>query len=93
MRHDKSTAKSHESSYTLVIIVAFVIAVLMPFVRAAATGDIEVAAAYSTGAPVATAATAATTAHAVPAGGSDELSILVVGAFLLGLGAVLRRVA
>ncbi len=51
MNKDKSAAKPPESSYTLVIIVAFVIAVLMPVVRALASGDTEVAAAYTTAAP------------------------------------------
>jgi hypothetical protein len=87
MNKDKSASKSHETSYTLVIVVSFVIAVLMPFVRAVATGETNVAAAYATGAPVHVSATSALTR------GSDELSLLVVGAFLLGLGSVLRRVA
>jgi hypothetical protein len=87
MNKDKSTAKSHESSYTLVIVVSFVIAVLMPVVRAVATGDTEVAAAYSTTAP------ASSSGHRALPGGGDTLSLLVVGAFLLGLGSVLRRVA
>ena len=87
MTKDKPSAKPHENSYTLVIVVSFVIAVLMPFARALATGDTEVAAAYATTA-------AAPAGHrALPRGGADELSLLVVGAFLLGLGSVLRRVA
>ncbi|MEO5819151.1 MAG: hypothetical protein ABIT71_01485 [Vicinamibacteraceae bacterium] len=87
MNKDKSSAKPHEKSYTLVIAVSFVIAVMMPFVRALATGDTQVAAAYATAAP-------APAAHAaLPSGGADELSLLVVGVFLLGLGSVLRRVA
>jgi hypothetical protein len=87
MNKDKFAAKPHESSYTLVIIVSFVIAVLIPVVRALATGDTEVAAAYTT------TASAAAGHRALPSGGADELSLLVVGAFLLGLGSVLRRVA
>ena len=87
MNKEKSPAKSPESSYTLVIIVSFVIAVLMPFVRTVTTGGTEVAAAYATTAPAAA-------AHSgLPTGGADELSLLVVGVFLLGLGSVLRRVA
>jgi uncharacterized membrane protein len=87
MNNHKSLAKSPAQSYTLVIAVAFVIAVLMPFVRAVATGDMEVAAAYASAAPAAP-------GHAsLERGGADELSLLVVGAFLLGLGSVLRRVA
>jgi hypothetical protein len=87
MNKDKSPAKSRESSYTLVIVVSFVIAVLMPFVRALAIGDTEVAAAYTTTAPASAGRTA------LPGGGADKLSLLAVGAFLLGLGSVLRRVA
>jgi uncharacterized membrane protein YedE/YeeE len=71
-----------------VIIVSLVIAVVMPFVRALATGDTDVAAAYAAVAP------SAVPAGSLPRGnGSDELSLLVVGGFLLGLGSVLRRVA
>lgn len=91
MNTDKSTSapKPHEKSYTLVIVVSFMIAVLMPFVRAVATGETNVAAAYATVAPAPVSATSAlTNGH-----GSDELSLFVVGAFLLGLGSVLRRVA
>jgi hypothetical protein len=84
MTKDKSTVKPRENSYTLVIVVSFVIAVMMPFVRAVATGDTEVAAAYTFSAPA---------AGALASGGADEVSLLVVGAFLLGLGSVLRRVA
>jgi hypothetical protein len=81
--------KSPEKSYTLVIVVSFVIAVLVPFVRALATGDTDVVAAYATVAPASVSANAS-----LPRGtGSDELSLLVVGVFLLGLGSVLRRVA
>ena len=87
MRNDHTPSK-RENSYTLVIIVSFVIAVLMPFVRVVATGETEAAAAYSAAVPVVTAG------HPpLPSGGADELSLLVVGAFLLGLGSVLRRAA
>ena len=86
---DKSAAKPSQKSYTLVIAAAFVIAVLMPFVRALATGDTDVAAAYATVAP----ATVSANPSLPRTHGSDELSLLVVGAFLLGLGSVLRRVA
>jgi hypothetical protein len=89
MNKDKSPTKSREKSYTLVIVASFVIAVMMPFVRAVATGETNVAAAYATVAPAPVSATSALTrGH-----GSDELSLFVVGAFLLGLGSVLRRVA
>jgi hypothetical protein len=88
MIKDKSTAKLPEKSYTLVIVVAFVIAVLMPFVRVLATGD-TVAAAYATVAPAHMSANTSLSRG----NGSDELSLLVVGVFLLGLGSVLRRVA
>jgi len=89
MNKDKSATKRKEKSYTLVIVASFVIAVMMPFVRAVATGETNVAAAYATVAPGPLAATSALThGH-----GSDQLSLLVVGAFLLGLGSVLRRVA
>jgi len=89
MIKDKSAAKLPAKSYTLVIAVSFVIAVLMPFVRALATGDTNVAAAYATVAP----AHVSASASLGRGNGSDELSLLVVGAFLLGLGSVLRRVA
>lgn len=89
MTKDKSAVKPSEKSYTLVIVVSLVIAVLMPFVRALATGDTNVAAAYATVAPGPVSPNAS-----LPSGnGSDELSLLAVGAFLLGLGSVLRRVA
>lgn len=88
MNKDKSTSKPHENSYTLVIVVSFVIAVLMPFVRVLATGETEVAAASASAAPASSSAPAP-----LPRGGADELSLLIVGAFLLGLGSVLRRVA
>jgi hypothetical protein len=85
----KSPEKSPEKSYSLVIVVSFVIAVLVPFVRALATGDTDVAAAYATAGPTSMSANASL--HR--GNGSDELSLLVVGAFLLGMGSVLRRVA
>ena len=89
MTKDKSVAKSSEKSYSLVLVVSLVIAVLVPFVRALATGDTDVASAYTTVASAPVSATAS-----LPGGsGSDELSLLVVGVFLLGLGTVLRRVA
>jgi hypothetical protein len=89
MTKDKSAAKPSGKSYTLVIVVSFVIAVLVPFVRALATGDTDVAAAYATVAPARVSGS-----PSLPRGnGSDELSLFVVGAFLLGLGSVLRRVA
>jgi hypothetical protein len=86
MNTDTSPAKP-ERSYTLVIVAAFVIATLMPVVRTIATGDTEVAAAYST-----TASVSADTGSLRDRAG-DKVSLLVVGAFLLGLGSVLRRVA
>jgi hypothetical protein len=85
MTKDKSPAKPYETSYTLVIIASLVIALVMPFVRAVARGDHEVSV-----------FAAAHTASASPlnrADGADEVSMLAVGAFLLGLGFVLRRVA
>ena len=90
MAKDKSTAKPYEKSYTLVIAVSFVIAVMMPFVRAVARGENEVAAAAYATVPPGSASTPS------PLGGadvSDDFSLLAVGAFLLGLGFVLRRVA
>ena len=58
---------------------------MTPFVRAVASGDNEVAAfAASQSAP---------SAALSRASGADEVSMLAVGAFLLGLGSVLRRVA
>ena len=91
MIKDKSAAKPYVKSYTLVIVVSFVIAVMMPFVRALATGDSDVATAYATVAPAP--APVSANASLSRTNGSDELSLLVVGAFLLGLGSVLRRVA
>jgi hypothetical protein len=88
MRNDNTPSKPRENSYTLVIIVSFVIAVLMPFVRVVATGETQAAAAYSPTLPVVAAG------HPpLPSAGADELSLLVVGVFLLGLGSVLRRAA
>ena len=85
----KSSERSSDRSYAQVLIVSLVIAVVMPFVRALATGDTDVAAAYAAVAPSAVHA-----GTSLPRGnGSDELSLLVVGGFLLGLGSVLRRVA
>jgi hypothetical protein len=85
MTKDKTTGKLPEKSYTLVIIASFLIALLMPFVRAVASGDNEVAAfAAAQPAPAPTLSGAS---------GADEVSMLAVGAFLLGLGSVLRRVA
>jgi hypothetical protein len=89
MIKDKSPSKSTQKSYTLAIAISFAIAVMMPFVRALATGDTNVAAAYATVAPAAVPASASLSRG----NGSDQLSLLVVGAFLLGLGSVLRRVA
>ena len=89
MNKDKSATSPKEKSYTLVIVVSFVIAVMMPFVRAVATGETNVAAAYATVAPTRVSASSALTRG----NGSDELSLLVVGVFLLGMGSVLRRVA
>jgi hypothetical protein len=89
MNKDQSAPKSPEKSYILVLVVSFVIAVAVPFVRALATGDTDVAAAYATVARAPVSASAS-----LPrANSSDELSLLVVGAFLLGLGSILRRVA
>ena len=89
MIKEKSPSKSPEKSYTLVIAISFAIAVMMPFVRALATGDTNVAAAYATVAPASVSAGTPLSRG----NGSDQLSLLVVGAFLLGLGSVLRRVA
>jgi hypothetical protein len=79
-----------EKSFALVIVASVTIAVLIPFVRAVARGDEAAAAA----AHVSTSPSRAP--HEAVIGvrdGSDELSMLAVGAFLLGLGVVLRRVA
>ena len=78
-----------EKSFTLVIVAALIIAVLIPFVRALARGDDAAAAASQ----VAVHARAPHEAALGRRDGSDELSMLAVGAFLLGLGVVLRRVA
>ena len=78
-----------EKSFTLVIIASLIIAVLIPFVRALARGDDAAAAAAHV-------SMHPRTTHEAVLGardGSDELSMLAVGAFLLGLGVVLRRVA
>ena len=80
-----------EKPFTLVLIASFVIAVLMPFVRALARGDNETAAAAAFGA-VARPRIVHTSALAEH-DSADELSMLVVGACLLGLGGVLRRAA
>ena len=85
MTKDKSTAKLPEKSYTLVIIASLLIALLMPFVRAVASGDTTVSAFA--------AAQTAPSPTLPGASGADEVSMLAVGAFLLGLGSVLRRVA
>jgi hypothetical protein len=87
---DKPFEKSTASSYTLVIVACFVIAVLMPFANALTRGDNEVAVAASY-ARVARAAgpTSSPLVHDLP----DQFSMLVAGAFLLGLGVVLRRIA
>jgi hypothetical protein len=77
--------KSPEKSYALAIVASLVIALLITFVRAAASGDTEVSAfAAASTAPAST---------LTRASGADEVSMLAVGAFLLGLGTVLRRVA
>jgi len=89
MTKDKSTSKSSEKSYTLVIAVSFVIAVMMPFVGTLARGETEAAAAAFIVAP----ASVSTPAAMRRGDASDELSLLAVGAFLLGLGFVLRRAA
>lgn len=78
-----------EKSFAIVIVASVAIAVLIPFVRAVARGDEAAAAA----AHVTTHARAPHEAVIGARDGSDELSMLAVGAFLLGLGVVLRRVA
>jgi hypothetical protein len=75
--------KSPEKSYALAIVASLVIALLITFVRAAASGDTEVSAF----------AAASTAPASTLTRGADEVSMLAVGAFLLGLGSVLRRVA
>lgn len=89
MPHDKFLDKPFEKSYSLVIVACLVVAVLMPFINAAARGtnEVPVAASY---AAVAHAPIAAPSRNASVA---DELSIVGFGAFLLGLGVVLRRIA
>ena len=78
-----------EKSFTLVIVATLIIAVFIPFVRALARGDeAAAAAAHVSLHPRAT--------HEAVLGArdnSDELSLLAVGAFLLGLGVLLRRAA
>ena len=58
MMNDKSAAKPQEKSYTLVIVVSCLIAVLMPVVGAIATGATDVATAYATVAPATVSANA-----------------------------------
>jgi hypothetical protein len=77
-----------QKSFALAVIASFVVVVLMPFARALARGDNETAAAAAS-VLVAQPATAGPFDH----GHVDELSLLVVGACLLGLGGVLRRAA
>jgi hypothetical protein len=89
MPNDKFLDKPFEKSYTLVIVACFVIVVLMPFVNALTRGDSEVAVAAS----YAPAAHSRVAAQANAASVTDELSIVAFGAFLLGLGVVLRRIA
>jgi hypothetical protein len=89
MPKDKFLDKPFEKSYTLVIIACLVVAVLMPFANALTRGDSEVAVAASyvvASAPLSASAPGA-------ADMADELSIVAFGAFLLGLGNVLRRIA
>ena len=90
MPRDKFVDKPFEKSYTLVIVACFVIAVLMPFANALTRGDNEVAVAASY-ATVARAQVPA--ASPLAAEMADRLSIVAFGAFLLGLGVVLRRIA
>jgi hypothetical protein len=75
-------------SFALLVIASFVVVVLMPFARALARGDNETAAAAAS---VVVPQPAATTPF--HRGRVDELSLIVVGACLLGLGGVLRRAA
>jgi hypothetical protein len=80
-----------EKSFTLVVIASFVIAALMPFARALARDDNETAAAAGYAV-----ITHPAGAHEPGRGGHDrvdQLSMLVVGACLVGLGGVLRRAA
>jgi hypothetical protein len=79
-----------EKSFTLVVIASFVIVVLMPFARALTRSDNENAAAA--GYTILTPAPAHQSGLA-GSGRADEVSMLVVGACLLGLGGVLRRAA
>jgi hypothetical protein len=78
-----------EHSFALAVIASFVIVVLMPFARALARGDNEAAAA----AAVVVEQPAAAASGPLDHGRVDALSLLVVGACLLGLGGVLRRAA
>lgn len=80
-----------EKSFTLVVIASFVIAVLMPFARSLERGNNDTAAAAAS-----VLIASPRGAHEPGRGGHDsvdELSMLVVGACLLGLGGVLRRAA
>ena len=89
MTKDKLPVKSYEtsSSHAVVLAASLLIACLMPVVRSIAYGDHDVAVFASAHAPVATSST-------IPRGGAaDEVSMLAVGVFLLGLGSVMRRVA
>lgn len=88
MRQDKFLDKPFEKSYTLVIVACVVVAVLMPFVNAATRGDTAVAASYAAVAPA-----PAPSSAPQRSGMADELSMVGFGAFLLGLGMVLRRIA
>jgi hypothetical protein len=89
MTKDKFPTKAKEtsSSHAVVIAASLLIACLMPVVRSLAHGDYEAAVFASAHAPVAA-------SSAIPRGDvADEVSMLAVGAFLLGLGSVMRRVA
>ena len=90
MPKDKFLDKPFEKSYSLVIVACVVVAVLTPFVNALSRGNGEVAVAAS----YAAVAHSPISAPASPnASMADELSIVGFGAFLLGLGVVLRRIA
>lgn len=89
MPKDKFLDKPFEKSYSLVIVACLVVAVLMPFINALARGnDVAVAASYAAVAPASIAAPSSPTASM-----ADELSIVGFGAFLLGLGVILRKIA
>lgn len=90
MPKDKFLDKPFEKSYSLVIVACLVVAVLMPFVGAMARGnhEVAVAASYAAVAPAPISAPSSRSASM-----ADELSIVAFGAFLLGLGVVLRRIA